>query len=155
LPYAELPGLMAELRQRNGIAFRALEFTILTAARTGEVLGAKWGEINLVDWVWIIPPDRMKAGREHRVPLANGAVEILEIMLTLRINDFVFPGERPGGGLGPRAMRNALRRLGRADLTVHGFRSTFADWVTERTNFPAEARELALAHTVGAKTEAA
>ena len=154
LPHAELPGFMAELRQCDGVAFRALEFTILTAARSGEVLGAVWDEINLSDRMWIVPPERMKAGREHRVPLADRVIKILEEMQRFRVSGFVFPGARVGRGLGPVALQRALRQL-RFGCTPHGFRSAFADWCTEKTNFPSEMREIALAHKVGSKTEEA
>ncbi|MGH7031548.1 MAG: tyrosine-type recombinase/integrase [Steroidobacteraceae bacterium] len=143
LPYAELPGFMAALRERDGLAARALEFAILTAARTGEVIGARWPEIDLDARLWTIPGNRMKAGREHRVPLSEPAAALL----TAR-------GERPFP-VSNMAMLMLLRRMGRADLTVHGFRSAFSDWCAEQTNTPSEVREMALAHTVGDKVEAA
>jgi integrase len=157
LPYAELPDFMVALRGQGGIAARALEFTILTAARTGEVIGAIWDEISEVEKVWIVPGNRMKAGKEHRVPLSNPALAILK---KLKSNEsasdgFVFHGAKRGRSLSNMAMIAVLRRLGRGDLTVHGFRSSFRDWVAERTNFPSEVAEMALAHTVGDKVEAA
>jgi len=157
LPYAELPGFMLELRGQQGIAARALEYLILTAARTGEVVGARWSEINSNDKTWIIAGGRMKAAREHRVPLSPRALAILEEMHTLRHADdgFVFPGAKPGKPLSNMAFLMLLRRMGRDDATTHGFRSCFRDWCAERTNFPAEVAEMALAHTVSDKTAAA
>jgi integrase len=155
LPYAEIGSFVVELRQQDGIAARALEFAILTAGRTGEVLGARWDELNLTERLWIIPGVRMKAGKEHRVPLSERAIEILEEMATLRTGDYVFPGMRNGKPLSNMALLMTLRRMGRGDLTAHGFRSCFSDWCAEQTNFPAEVREMALAHTIGDKVEAA
>jgi integrase len=155
LPYAELPAFIAELRQQKGIAARTLEFTILTAARTGEVIGARWDEIDLAAKVWAVPGERMKAGKEHRSPLAERAAAILEEMAAIREGDFVFPGGRAGRPLSNMAMTETLRRMGRGELTVHGFRSSFSDWCAEQTNFPAEVRDMALAHAVGDKVEAA
>jgi integrase len=155
LPYDEIGAFMAELRKREGIAARALEFTILTAARTGEVLGARWEEMNIQDKVWVVPPSRMKAAREHRVPLSRAAVAVLKQMQGLRHADLVFPGNRRGKPLSNMSMLMMLRRMGRSDLTAHGFRSTLRDWAAERTNFPREVAEAALAHVVGDKVEAA
>jgi integrase len=157
LPFAELPGFLAALREQEGIAARALEFTILTAARTGETILARWDEIDLLDKVWIVPAGRMKAGREHRVPLSARALAILEEMQACRSADegFVFPGGKSGKPLSNMAFLMLLRRMNRGDLTAHGFRSTFRDWVAERTNFPAELAEMALAHAVESKVEAA
>ena len=155
LPYAEIPDFMAELRQQQGIAARALEFTIQTGARTGEAIGAKWSEINLAERLWTIPADRMKAGKEYRNPLAGRVIEILKDMQKIRESDFVFPGGKAGRPLSNMAMLELLRRMGRDDLTVHGFRSSFSDWCAERTAFPSEVREMALAHAVSDKVEAA
>jgi integrase len=157
LPYAELPGFLVTLREQEGIAARALEFTILTAARTGETIFAGWNEIDLLDKTWIIPAKRMKAGREHRVPLSPRALAILEEMQAHHHGDegFVFPGGKHGKPLSNMAFLMLLRRMDRGDLTAHGFRSSFRDWVAERTNFPAEVAEMALAHTVSDKTVAA
>jgi integrase len=155
LPYGELAAFIVELRQQEGIAARALEFAILTAGRTGEVIGAQWSEFDLSARLWTIPAERMKAGREHRVPLSDAAIEILEEMQTIRHSDFVFPGAKSRRPLSNMALLMLLRRMGRGDLTAHGFRSTFSDWCSERTNFPAEVREMALAHTVSDKVEAA
>jgi integrase len=154
LPYAELPAFIAELRRQEGIGARALEFAILTASRTGEVLGARWSEIDLERRLWVIPARRMKAGREHRVPLSEPALSILAAVGEVRESDLVFPGGRDRQPLSNRAMLAVLQRMGRVE-TVHGFRSTFSDWCTEQTNFPSEARELALAHSVGTAVERA
>jgi integrase len=142
LAYAEMAEFMAKLREREGIAARALEFAILTAARTGEVIGARWSEFDFEAKMWLVPAERMKAGREHRVALSDAAIAILSGME--RNGDHVFP-------VSNMAMLMLLRRMGRTDLTVHGFRSTFADWVSEQTGFPSEVREMALAHQVGDK----
>jgi integrase len=155
LPYPEIGEFMVELRQHEGIAARALEFAILTAARTGEVIGAKWSEIDLEARLWVIPGERMKSGREHRVPLSEPAMAILRALQEIRQSDFVFPGHRVGQPLSNSAMLQQVRRLGRAGLAVHGFRSTFADWCSEQTNFPAEVREMALAHAMANKVEEA
>lgn len=154
LPYAELAEFMVQLRAEDGIGARALEFTILTAGRTGEVIGARWSEINLAERLWTIPGDRMKGGREHRVPLSAPAIAVLERMAEIRLGDFVFgsSAHRPVSNM---VMLMLLRRMKRPELTVHGFRSTFRDWAAERTNFPAEVAEMALAHAVGDKVEAA
>jgi integrase len=155
LPFPEIASFMAELRQQRGIAARALEFAILTSARTGEVIGAKWDEIDLDAKVWTVPGARMKAGREHRVPLSDAALALAERMAATRHGDFVFPGGKAGRPLSNMAFLMTLRRMGHGDLTAHGFRSTFSDWCAEQTNFPSEVREMALAHTVGDKVEAA
>jgi integrase len=145
---------MRALRERDGVAARALEFAVLTAARTGEVLGAKWSEIDLKTKMWTVPGDRMKGNREHRVPLSDPAVAVLQRMLTVRQNDYVFLGEQRAT-LSDVALLMVLRRMGRGDLTVHGFRSTFRDWAAERTSFPNEVVEMALAHAIAGKAEAA
>ncbi|HXB76351.1 MAG TPA: integrase arm-type DNA-binding domain-containing protein [Bradyrhizobium sp.] len=160
LPYGEMPGFMAGLRAQEGIAARALEFAILTASRTGETIGARWSEVNLAEKIWLIPEGRMKAGKQHRVPLSALALAILEEMQALRPQDdrsseFVFPGGKAGKPLSNMAFLMLLRRMGRNDLTAHGFRSTFRDWASERTRFPREVAEMALAHVVGNKVEAA
>jgi integrase len=155
LPYAELPAFMADLRIREGVAAQALEFTILTAARTGEVIGARWDEIDLEAGVWTVPAGRMKAGKEHKTPLSPRAVELLKDLYREDGNDFVFIGSQAGSGLSNMAMTTVVRRMGRGDITVHGFRSSFRDWAAERTNFPNHVVEMALAHVVGDKVEAA
>jgi integrase len=155
LPYAEIGTFLAELRQRDGVAARALEFTILTAARSGEVFGARWDEIDLRARLWTVPAARMKkADREHRVPLSTAAMAVLERMARVRESEIVFPGTTRAV-LSDMSMIAVLKRMGRDDLTVHGFRSTFRDWAAERTNFANEMVEMALAHTVGDKVEAA
>jgi integrase len=155
LPYDELAEFVVALRSQQGIASRALEFLILTATRTGEVIGARWDEVDLGEKIWVVPAARMKAGREHRVPLSGSAVAILEEMQKIRESDFVFPGGKRGKPLSNMAMLAVLKRIGRSDLTNHGFRSSFRDWAAERTNFPREVAEMALAHTVSDKVEAA
>ena len=160
LPYAEVPRFLVALGDQEGVAARALEFTILTAARTGESIGATWDEVNFTDKVWIIPGKRMKGGKEHRVPLCDRALTILRERKPADdtpngAKQFVFPGGKPGRPLSNMAFLMLLRRMGRADLTVHGFRSSFRDWAAERTNVPSEVAEMALAHVVGNKVEAA
>lgn len=154
LPYDQISQFIIALRKENGIAARALEFTILTAARTGEVIGAQWGEIDLVAKLWIVPEIRMKGGREHRVPLSAYALAILSKLNKGGPGDFVFAGSSKSQ-LSNMALLMLLRRMGHNDLTVHGFRSTFRDWASERTNFPSEVAEMALAHSIGDKVEAA
>jgi integrase len=155
LPYAETVDFMGELRQQEGVAARALEFAILTAARTGEAIGARWDELDLAERLWTIPAERMKARKEHRVPLSDKALTIVEQMAEMRHGDFVFLGGRTGRPISNMAMTMTLRRMGRGDLTVHGFRSSFRDWAAERSTFPTEVAEMALAHTVSDKVEAA
>jgi integrase len=155
LPYDELPAFMVELRSQEGFAARALEFAILTVGRTGEVIGVKWSEIDLRARLWTVPAERMKSGKEHRVPLCDRAFAIVEEMAAIRSSDCVFPGLHAGKPLSDMSLLMLLRRMGRGDLTTHGFRSTFSDWCSERTNFPAEVREMALAHAVSDKVEAA
>jgi integrase len=157
LPYGELPGFLVALREREAIAARALEFTILTAARTGETIFTRWNELDLLDKTWTIPANRMKAGREHRVPLSARALAILEKMQAHRHADdgFVFPGDRSGKPLSNMAFLMLLRRMERDDLTAHGFRATFKTWASERTGFNNEIVEAALAHAIGGKVEQA
>jgi integrase len=155
LPYAEIAGLMAELRQREGFAARALEFAILTAARTGEVIGASWDEISLAERLWIVPATRMKGGKEHRVPLSEAAMAVVETMAEYRQGDHLFPGRRLGKPLNAHALWDLLKAVGHAEESVHGFRSSFRDWAAERTTFPAEIPEMALAHNVGSAVQRA
>jgi integrase len=156
LPYLELGGFMSALKREEGLGALALQFTILTAARTGEVIGAKWNEIDFGSETWTVPAERMKAGREHRVPLSQQALVILrEVHDRDTKGEFVFPGRTTVKPLSNMAMLQTLRRMGRGDLTVHGFRSTFRDWTAERTTYPSEVAEAALAHVVGDKVEAA
>jgi integrase len=151
-PYAAVPSILRELRTRKAVAALALEFTILTAARTGEVVGATWDEFDLGKAVWTIPASRMKASREHRVPLPDRAMAILEAVKKLE-SPRVFPGVR-GGQMSGMAMAMLLRRM-KSDVTVHGFRSSFRDWAAECTGYPHEVCEMALAHSIGNKVEAA
>jgi integrase len=153
LPFSGIALFMAELRQREGAAARALELLILTAGRTREVLGAQWREIDLTARLWTVPAERMKGGKEHRVPLSDAALRVLETMAEIRVDEYVFPGR--GGALGPTALRRVLGYLGRTGITVHGFRSTFRDWAAETTAYPRELAEMALAHAVGSQVEAA
>jgi integrase len=153
LPYGELPGFLTELRKRQGVPFRALEFLILCAARTGEVLGATWSEVDLAERTWIVPRERMKANKEHRVPLTDAAVDLLRALPRELGNNFVFVGSR-GAGLGHGALLLALRSV-RRDVTAHGMRSTFRTWAAECTRFPREVIEASLAHLVGDATERA
>jgi integrase len=157
LPYAELPAFLVKLREQGGVAARALEFTILTSARTSETIGARRAEIDRKNKIWIVPADRMKAGKEHRVPLSARALALLDEVKGADGNKqhFAFPGRAPDQPLSNMAMLKLLERMGRTDLTVHGFRSTFRDWAAERTNFPNEVVEMALAHVIDDKTEAA
>jgi integrase len=155
LAYAKIGEFMAALRVVDGISARALEFTILTAGRTGEVLGAQWDEIDLDMKVWTVPAGRMKSGKPHRVPLSARAVAIIEQLAEVRSDNFVFPGGRGGRPLSGMALLMLLRRMGRGDITTHGFRSTFKEWAAERTNFANEVSEMALAHAVSDKVEAA
>jgi integrase len=154
LPFDNLPAFLIELRKQDGIAARAMEFTILTAARTSETIGATTAEITKN--IWIIPNHRMKGGREHRVPLCDRALEIINDLASSRGEaKHLFPSGRGGGALSNMAMAQVLNRMKREDITVHGFRSTFRDWAAERTNYPNEVVEMALAHAVGDKVEAA
>lgn len=156
LSWAEVGDFMTALRQRDATAARGLEFAILTAGRTGEVLGATWAEVDLDAAVWTVPGSRMKAGREHRVPLVPQAVAILQAMAQEHGREgYLFPSKRKGKPLSNMAFLMLMRRMGRGDLTAHGFRSTFRDWTAERTAFPGEVAEAALAHVVGDKVEAA
>ena len=155
LPYAELTEFMSTLRAQEGTAARALEFLILTATRTNEVIGATWEEFNIDGALWIIPAGRMKMGKEHRVPLSPRAIEIIKAQQKLRENNYVFPGTRYGKPLSNMAMLQLLKRMGRADVTAHGFRSTFRDWAGETTHYPREVCEAALAHGIKDKAEAA
>jgi len=155
LPFAEIGDFMALLRAREGVSAKALEFTILTAARTSEALGARWNEIDFDAKVWTVPAERMKAKRDHRVPLSAAALAILTPLSEARSGEFVFPGAKKDQGLSNMALLTVLRRMERGDLTAHGFRSTFRDWAAERTNYPRDVAEMALAHAIADKVEAA
>ncbi len=154
LSWPELPAFMVALRTRTGISARALEFTILTACRTGESVGACWNELDLDRAIWTIPANRMKAKREHRVALPFQAVQLLQGLPRIEGDDWVFPGGRQHRPLSQMAMLELMRGM-RPGLTVHGFRSTFRDWVGEATTFSPELAETALAHTIPNATEAA
>lgn len=155
LPFDELGEFTAALRAQEGNAARALEFLILTAARTGEVVGAKPLEFDLDAALWTIPGERMKGGKEHRVPLSPRAVAIIRELEKTRRGAYIFPGRKEAATLSNMAMLQLLKRMGRGDLTVHGFRSTFRDWASERTSYPREVCEMALAHAVSDQVEAA
>jgi integrase len=153
MPYAELPSFMAELRKEQGSAARALEFLIMTSARSGEVRGARWTEINFADATWTVPANRMKGRREHRVPLTKPAIDLLNALPREHDNPFLFIGHRPGEGLARIAMAWLLGgRMGVKDASIHGMRSTFRDWAGEKTSVSPDICEAALAHTRGDKT---
>jgi integrase len=154
LPYAELGAFMADLRTREGAAAAALEFLILTTARTSEVIGARRSEIDFRGRLWRVPAERMKGKREHRVPLSSAAIKVIE-RARVEGSEFLFPGTKGERGLSNMALLKVLERMNRADLTVHGFRATFKTWATECSNFPRELVEAALAHSLEDKTEAA
>jgi integrase len=153
MPYKAVPAMMADLRKREGAAARALEFLVLTAARSGEALGCRWPEIDLTENIWTIPAHRMKAGQEHRVPLSARCLEILQQRRSVRQGDFVFSGK--AGGLGDNACLRQLAQTGYGKFTAHGFRSTFRDWAGETTAFPREIAEAALGHQIGNAVEQA
>jgi integrase len=159
LPWREIDGFMVALGNQAGIGALALGFDILTAARSGEVRGACWREIDLSTAIWVIPARRMKGDREHRVPLSEPALKILREMASARLTDdadaFVFPGRDGKRPLSDMSLTAVLRRMKRGHLTAHGFRSTFRDWAAEATSYPAELAEMALSHAVGNKVEAA
>jgi integrase len=157
LPYQEVGAFMDDLFQRDNVAAKGLAFLVLTAARTGEVIGATFDEIDTENAVWTIPADRMKARKEHRVPLSQQALGIVKAMKDYKkdkLNKFVFPGLR-GGGLSNMALLQQLKHMKRNELTAHGFRSTFRDWAAEQTAYPSDVVEMALAHAIANKTEAA
>lgn len=155
LPYSEIREFLGQLRALSGVASLAMEFTILTAARTGEVIGARWEEVDLEKGLWTIPAERMKAKKEHMIPLSTRAGAILKSLEATRRNDYVFPGNGSDAPLSNMAMNATLKRMDRQDITVHGFRSTFRDWAGEQTDFPKELIEHALAHQLKDKAEAA
>jgi integrase len=155
LPYDQMPDFMTALRAQGRRRRLGLEFQILTAARTGEVIGARWDEFDEHKRLWTVPAARMKAGREHRVALPTPAIAILAAQRTVSQSEFVFPGLRPGQPLSNMAFLQLLRRMRRTDLTAHGFRSTFREWAAKQTGYAREVVEMALAHTISDKVEAA
>jgi integrase len=155
LAYVKLPAFMSDLQARQATAALALEFAILTAARSGEVLGAQWDEFDVGRAIWTIPAARMKAGREHRVPLSKRALKIVKAMHEACDGVFVFSGQKVGKPLSVMALEMVLRRMKIEGVTVHGFRSAFRDWAAECTNFTHEVCEAALAHVIANKAEAA
>jgi len=155
LPYAEIGDFWVHLSKQSGTAAQALRYAILTAARTSEVLGATWDEIDIEQAMWTIPAERMKASSEHRVPLPPQAVAILKVLLKQRTGEYVFPGMKAGRPLSNMSLLAVLKRMNRPDITAHGFRSTFRDWAAECTETPREVAETALAHTLSNKVEAA
>ncbi len=155
MPYDEVAGFVTKLRERQATAALALELCILTAARSGEILGMRWEEVDLAKKIWTVPAHRMKAGREHRVPLSKRATVILVRLTEQRSGDFVFPGQRRDKPLSNMAMEMMLRRMKIENATVHGFRSSFRDWAGNETSYPRELIETALAHVIGDKAEQA
>jgi integrase len=154
LPYTQVGDFMGNLRRDTSAAASCLEFIVLTAARLAEATGAMWSEINLDARTWTVPAGRMKGGREHKVPLSDAAMAVLEAMRAVRMSDFVFPGMREGQSVGSRTIQDLVKQIG-GEITVHGFRSSFRDWAAERTNFPREVAEMALAHAIPSAVEAA
>ena len=154
LSYLEIPFLVERLRASGSVSAQCLEFALLTAARSGEALGAHWSELDLSGGVWRVPASRMKAGREHRVPLSARACEIVRSLESRRRGDYVFPGQKADRPLSSMALGKVLRRL-KVDATVHGFRSAFQDWAADQSEAPGEVAEAALAHTNENKVEAA
>ena len=157
LPFAKIASFLTDLRKQDGTAARAMEFMILTAGRTGEVRGAVWSEIDLERNAWTISAERMKMKRVHRVPLCDRAMAILQNMQKVKADDqpYVFPGGKAGKGMSDGALLALLKRMNRTDITPHGFRSTFRDWASESTTYSHEVQEMALAHLIKNKAEAA
>jgi len=153
--YEAVPEFIARLREQESMAALALGFTILTAARSGEALGARWSEVDIGKKVWTIPAERMKGARPHRVPLSAPALTILRKLNEARTGDYIFMGVTPARPLSAMAMAMALRRMKVEGVTVHGFRSSFRDWAGNESRFPREIAEAALAHTIGDKAERA
>lgn len=155
MPYADVPNFLEALRKRDSVASSALEFLILTAARSGEVLGARWDEVDVEARVWTVPASRMKASREHRIPLSGRACTIVKRLSRVKTSELIFPGQMRGKPLSPTALEMVLRRMKIEKVTVHGFRSSFRDWAGNETQFPRELAEQALAHVIGDKAEQA
>lgn len=153
MPYVDLPSFMKKLAKIGGVSARALELGIMTACRSGEVRGATWNEVDLREKVWIIPAERTKPGKEHRVPLSDKAVDLLKVMKKQSVNDYVFPGVRDKKPLSDMSLAKALTAAGGGEFTVHGMRSAFRDWSTEAAHAPREIAEAALAHAVGDTVE--
>ena len=155
LPYSELPAFMQVLSNTDGVGARALSIAILTASRTTEVLQARWDEISFHERSWTIPKERMKAGIEHRIPLSDQAIKIFRLLESHRMGDWIFPNRTNGHHLSNAGMSSVLKRMGRTDITVHGFRSSFRDYVAEKTSTPPRIAEAALAHKLKDRVEAA
>jgi integrase len=155
LPYTQIGAFMAKLREDSSVSACCLQFITLTASRLGEAINAEWREIDFANRVWVVPARRMKAGREHRVPLSSPALAVLKAMQRIRCGDYVFPGKRQGRPVGENTPVRLAKQAAGADITVHGLRSTFRDWAAERTSFPREVAEMALAHAIPDGVEAA
>jgi integrase len=155
LPYAQVGAFVAKLRKDSSVGARCLEFITLTAARLGEAINAEWDEIDLANRVWVVPASRMKADREHRVPLSGAALAVLKAMQAIRQSDYVFPGTRQGRPVGENTPVRLAKQAAGSNITVHGLRSTFRDWASERTSFSREVAEMALAHAIPNAVEAA
>ena len=155
LPYAQVGAFVAKLRKDSSVGARCLEFITLTAARVGEAINAEWDEIDLANRVWVVPSSRMKADREHRVPLSDAALAVLKVMQAIRQSDYVFPGTRQGRPVGENTPVRLAKQAAGSNITVHGLRSTFRDWASERTSFSREVAEMALAHAIPNAVEAA
>jgi len=156
IPFAQIGGFMATLRKDSSVASACLQFLTLTAARLGEAINATWNEIDFANRVWVVPASRMKADREHRVPLSEAAIAVLKRMAAIQLSDWVFPGTRQGHPVGQNIIwRLTKQAAGDDTITIHGLRSTFRDWAAERTNFPRDVAEMALAHAIPNAVEAA
>ena len=155
LPYAEIGAFVAKLRGDSGVAAACLQFITLTAARLDEARSSTWDEIDLANRIWVVPARRMKADKEHRVPLSDGTVAILEQMQVIRQSDYVFPGRLEGRPIGDNTIWRLAKEAAGSDITIHGLRSSFRDWAAERTSFPREVAEMALAHAIPNAVEAA
>ena len=155
MPYKSVPVFIERLRQADGLSARALEFTILCATRTSETLNATWSEIDLENEIWTVPAERMKANKEHRIPLTSACVELLEALPRFEGSDYLFPGQAPRKPISNMSMTMQMRRMGVGEFTVHGFRSSFRDWAGEETGHPREVAEQALAHIIGDEAERA
>jgi integrase len=155
LPYAQAPSFMAKVREDTRIAARCLEFIALNAVRVGEANIAAWDEIDFANRIWIVPPERTKGRKEHRIPLSPAALAVLEAMRAIKHSDYIFPGKRQARAVGGNTVLRVAKEIAGIDITAHGFRSTFRDWAAERTSFPREVAEMALAHAIPNAVEAA